>query len=426
MRILVVAQYYAPEPPLRPSTLAPALVERGHEVTVVTGFPCYPEGKVYPGYRVRKWQIEWLDGVRVIRVPVFPDHSRSIRRRMAYYGSFAAAASVAVLALRGGYDAAFVYCTPPTVGLPALLAKWLRGIELVVDVQDLWPESALASGVKASRALLIAMDLLARLAYRNAAAVLALSPGFKRALVAKGAPGEKTLVVPNWADEDAYRPLPGDQRLARDLGLAGRFNVVYGGNVGLAQDLRAVIEAAALLRDLSDVQLTLVGDGVERPALERLVKERELTNVRFLGRRDASLMPSIYALADVLLLPLRRDPLFAVTVPSKTVAYLASGRPILAAIEGDAADVVVQARAGLACPPGDPKALAALVRAFHEMPVGERETMGDNARRAFLAYFTRTRLVGEVERLLEAVARRRGPIAAPACRDDAGRVREWR
>jgi colanic acid biosynthesis glycosyl transferase WcaI len=406
MRLLIFSQYYTPEPLLRASTLAPSLVERGHDVTVVTGFPCYPEGKLYPGYKVRMWEIERLDGVQVIRLPIFADHSQSVLRRMAYYGSFAAAASLAVPTLQGRYDVAFVYCTPPTVGVPALFARWLRGIPLVLDVQDLWPESASASGIRTSSALLSVMDLLARCTYRSASAVLALSPGFKRALVAKGVPEGKVFVVPNWADEDTYRPMPRDERLAASLGFAGRFNVVYGGNIGLAQGLRTVIDAAALLRDLPAVQITLVGDGIERPELERLAREKGLTNVRFLGRRPAAEMPSIYALADVLLLHLRRDPLFAVTVPSKTVAYLASGRPILAAVEGDAADIVVLGGAGLVCPPDDPVAMAGLVRAFYATPSAEREAIGASSRQAYTDCFTRHRLVDDVEHILESAARR--------------------
>lgn len=247
---------------------------------------------------------------------------------------------------------------------------------------------------------------LAQFVYRRAAAITVISPGFKRNLISKGVPAEKVHVIPNWADEEIYRPVPRDEALTAEHGLAGRFNVVYGGNMGTGQGLHNVIEAATLLRDLPDMQFVFIGDGVDQDMLCQMVRERELDNVRFLGRQPAKEMPRFFALADVLLVHLKRDPLFEITIPGKTIAYLACGRPILCVVAGDAADVVRDAGAGLVCPPEDPAALAQAVRDLLAMPAEQRRVMGQAGRQAFLEHYTRQILVDRYEALFEEIAKR--------------------
>jgi len=177
--------------------------------------------------------------------------------------------------------------------------------------------------------------------------------------------------------------------------------------MGFPQALGNVLNAAEQVIDLEDIQFVFVGEGVQKSELESSAAARGLRNVRFLGHRPPSEMPGIYALADVLLVHLRKDPLFAITIPSKTIAYLASGRPILVSVEGDAAEVVLAARAGVACPPEDPKALADRVRDLRSMSENKREEMGRNGREAFLASFTRKILVDRFENLFSDIARKR-------------------
>lgn len=404
MRILLFTQYYTPEPPLRPSDLGTTLAERGHEVMAITGFPCYPKGEIYPGYPALGLRQETIARVKVLRLPVFPDHSRSALRRVGYYSSIALGACLAGPLVGGKFDAAFVFHPPLTLGIPAILTRWLRGVPYVYDVQDLWPESLPATGMISSPVLLSGLSRLERFNYRHAAAISVISPGFKQNLIGKGVPAEKIQVIPNWADEAIYRPVPKDPTLAEALNMAGRFNIVYGGNMGLPQMLTNVIEAAERLQDLPDVQFVFVGDGVQKQELEETVARKGLHNVVLVGRKTPQEMASIFALADILLIHLRKDPLFAITIPGKTIAYLASGRPILAAVEGDAAEVVTDAEAGIACPPGDPLALAERVRWMYALPVEQRERMGECGRQAFLAQFTRKILVDRFERLFEAIS----------------------
>lgn len=404
MRILLLSQWYVPEPDIKVHLLGKDLVARGHQVTAITGFPNYPQGRIYLGYRQRLWQWEHRDGVRVLRLPLYPDHSRSAARRILNYISFAASASLMGPVLCGAADVMWVYHPPLTVGIPAWWISLLRHIPFVYEIQDMWPETVVASGMMSSEFVAKWLGGLAQFVYRRATAITVISPGFKCNLVAKGVPPEKIHVIPNWADEDIYRPVPPDPGLAVQHGLSGRFNIIYAGNMGTAQALSNVIEAADLLRDLPQIQFVFIGDGVEESMLRRRAHERGLQNVRFLGRQLAVEMPRFYALADVLLVHLKRDPLFEITIPSKILAYLACGRPILAAVAGDAADVVRNAGAGVVCYPEDPEALAAAVRKLYTMSPSEREAMGQAGRAAYLANYTRQVLLGWYEELLTEVA----------------------
>jgi len=406
MRILTLSQWYVPEPDIKVHLLGKDLVVRGHQVTAITGFPNYPQGRIYPGYHQRLWQWEQRDGVRVLRLPLYPDRSRSASRRSLNYLSFAMSASLLGPVLCGPADLMWVYHPPLTVGIPAWLIGLLRWVPFIFEIQDMWPETLPVSGMVSNERVLRCVGRLADFVYKRAAAITVMSPGFKRNLVHKGVPADKIHVIPNWADEEIYRPVPPDPLLAEEYRWAGQFNIIYAGNMGLAQALDTVVEAATLLQDLPAVQFIMIGDGLDRLELERQVQTRRLTNVRFLPRQPAERMPHFYALADALLVHLKRDPLYEITIPSKTLAYMACGRPILCAVAGDAADVVRSAGAGVTCPPQDPSALAQAVRELYGMSKTEREALGQAGRRAFLANYTRQVLMDRYETLLTDVAER--------------------
>jgi len=406
MRLLTLSQWYDPEPNFKGLALATALQAKEHTVTAVTGFPNYPSGKIYPGYRLQWRQWETMNGVRVLRVPLYPDHSYSGVKRILNYFSFALSASTLGAALCGPADVMWVYHPPLTVGIPAWWIGLLRRIPFVYEVQDLWPETLAATGMFRSAAAARWMNRLAQFVYRRAAAITVISPGFKRNLIAKGVPAEKIHVISNWADEELYRPVARDENLAREFGLADRFNVMFAGNIGAAQALETVLEAAELLRDLPRAQFVLIGDGVSVKALRQATQERGLSNVRWIDRQPAERMPHWFALADVMLVHLKRDPLFEITIPSKTMAYLACGRPILCAVAGDTADLVRSAGAGITCAPQDSAALAQAVRDLYAMSCEQREAMGEAGRRAFLENYTQAVLVNRYEALFKDVVAR--------------------
>jgi glycosyltransferase involved in cell wall biosynthesis len=268
----------------------------------------------------------------------------------------------------------------------------------------MWPETLSATGIFTSDRGAKLLAALARFVYRQAAAITVISPGFKLNLIEKGVPAEKVHVISNWADEEIFTPLVPDLALAQAHGLVGKFNVVFAGNMGVAQGLDNLLGAAAKLSDLAALQFVLIGDGVDVQRLKSQVQQRSLTNIKFIDRQPVTQMAYFFALADALLVHLRRDPLFEMTIPSKTIAYLACGRPIITVAEGDAAKVVRDAGAGLTCSPGDPVALASTVRTLFRMSPEERGRMGEAGRRAYLSHYTRRVLMDRYEALLSEVA----------------------
>lgn len=400
MRILILSQWYVPEPVLLLQELAQTLLGRGHGVTVLTGFPNYPSGRLYPGYRTRLLQRETIAGVSIVRVPLYPDHSRSGFRRALNYLSFAISAALLGWWSVSRPDVIFVYHPPLTVGVPAFVLSRLWRVPFVYQIQDMWPETLSATGMVRNRHILGIVGRIATWVYSKAESICVISHGFRASLISKGVPPEKINVISNWVDTTTYYPAQRDSSFAEGLGLAGRFNVIFAGNIGEAQGLETVVEAAAMLSELEKLQFVFVGDGVALPRLKQAVRERRLLNVSFLDPQPSKNMPRMYALADVLLVHLRDDPLFRMTIPHKIFAYMACGKPVLAAVAGDAAEIVSKAGAGLICPPQDPHALALTVQRICDMTEMEREKMGEAGLVAARTKYSREILAGEIESLL--------------------------
>jgi colanic acid biosynthesis glycosyl transferase WcaI len=404
MRILLVTQWYYPEPGTVTKELAETLHAHGHQVTVLTGFPNYPTGKLHPDYPLRIFRRETINGVQVVRVPLYPDHGKSAIRRIFNYLSFSLSCLLIAPWLLRRADVVHVY-NLITLGPPAWLLSRLHRAPLTYEIQDLWPESLSATGMLTKPWILGLVDRFARWVYRRTSMIRVISPGMREHLIEKGVPADRLRVIPNWIDTETYRPVPADNALAEELGLAGRFNVMFAGNIGFAQNLETVIEAAELLRDMPDVQFVLVGDGADLQHLKELAEQKNVANVKFLGRYPSESMSQLYALADVLLVHLRDEPLFRITVPHKIYAYMASGKPILAAMTGDAANEVLHANAGLACPSGDPPALADTVRRLRNLSLEERNDLGDNGHHAACTRYQRDRIVEQIEDMFRQVVK---------------------
>ena len=374
MRILLLTQWFDPEPAFKGMPFARKLMDRGHEVEVLTGFPNYPEGKLYRGYRLRLWQKESVEGVSIVRVPLYPSHDRSALRRAWNYLSFAITATLLGPVLVRRPEVIYAYHPPGTVGLPAMaLAVWF-GAPVVYDVQDLWPDTITATGMLPNGPAIRLLDRFCRFVYRHADRVVAVSPGFGRALIERGVNADRLSVIYNWALERQSAPA-GIRRSD------GKFRVVFAGNMGIAQGLDAVLDAAGLCAVTApELEFQFVGCGVDEDRLRRRAVEMRLANVHFLEWQPPSVIQTILEAADALLVHLKDDPLFAVTIPSKTQAYMAAGRPIVMAVRGDAADLVTQAGAGILAEPDNPASIAAAVRQLAEMTAEERESMGQAAK----------------------------------------------
>lgn len=400
MHTLLFSLFYSPEPVARPHELALVLQQAGHQVSVVTAFPNYPHGEVYPGYRLQPWRWETLDGIRVLRVPHLIDRSRSVLRRLLSYVSFSVSSLVLGTLKIPKPDVIWTY----QIGLPGVGLSTLRGVPLVHEVQDLWPEWGQAAGLGLRARLYRLLERQEQLIYRHAQTVVTITDSFKHVLVQKGVPSEKIAIIPNWANEATFRPAAYDVNQARQEGFESYFNVVYIGNVGTAQALGVLLEAAEQLRALPHIQFTVIGDGVERVTLEQQAQARALSNVRFLGGRPQAQAAHYMALADVLFLHLKRDPVYEITIPSKTYGYLAAAKPILAAAEGELAEFISKIQAGIVCPPENPVALAEAVRRLAEMPQAQREMLGQAGYRAVSTTYSRQVVGKRYVELFENVA----------------------
>ncbi len=235
MRILLLGQFFDPEPAVKGLSFAKKLADHGHQVEVLTGFPNYPGGRLYPGYSLRPWRVEVIDGIRINRVPLYPSHDKSGLRRIANYASFALSAATIGLCLVQRPDVIYCYHPPATVGLAAVALSTFKHCPFVYDIQDLWPDTVAASGMLRSRSALAVIDAWCRWIYSRADHITVLSPGFKRRLVERGVPDRKITVVYNWSDESKIRRVNRDEALAISLGMAGRFNLTFAGTMGLVQ-----------------------------------------------------------------------------------------------------------------------------------------------------------------------------------------------
>ena len=388
-RVLFLSFSFQPEPGcVKGLPIAKWLMEHGYEVEVLTGFPQYPVGRVYPGYKTRLLFREVLDGVPVCRVPIFPSHDLSALRRALTYSSFAFfAALYGIWSVRKA-DVVFYFDNTPTTGSVAWLYRRLRGAKVVMHVADLWPDSVVTSGMVRPRwlesALVKVISAWMRCLYRDASAITVLSPGFKRILVERGVPAEKIDLVYNSAEEDKFFPTERDGALADEIGIdTSKFVVLYAGNIGPMQGLDTVVEAAALLKGRDDVQFVVMGTGPEESRIKALAEERGTTNLTFVDRQPLERMSAINALAGALLVHLKDLPFLHSTIPGKTQAALACARPILIGVSGDAAGLVERAGAGLAFTPESPESLAEAVRQMADMTMEEREEMGRSGRRFY-------------------------------------------
>lgn len=382
VRVLLITQWFDPEPTPKGVAFAQELRRQGVDVQVLTGFPNYPTGTVYGGYRLRLRCREVIDGVPVLRVLLYPSHDRSVLLRALNYMSFALSALLFGFVEARRADVIYAYHPPVTVGLVAALIGRLRRRPVLLDVQDLWPDTLAATGMIGNRSVLDLIGMLCGWIYRGVDSIVVLSPGFRNRLIDRGVPASKVEVVYNWADNKALTGSTG--RLPARFPCNDRFRIVFAGNMGSAQGLDSVLEAAVLLQArASRVTFVLVGEGIERKALVERAAALDLGNVIFLPAMPMSKIGVVLASADALLVHLRRDPLFEITIPSKIQAYMAVGRPVLAAVSGDAADLITRANCGRLAVPGDPKSIADAADQLAALQSDDLEALGANARRFY-------------------------------------------
>lgn len=406
MDVLILSQYYQPEPIPKPHELATELTARGHRVSVITGFPNYPNGVMYDGYRASLARKETIAGIPVVRTYEYAYHGTSALRRMLNYGTFMLSAPLGCFRVRRG-DVMYVWHPPLTVGVAAWLIARLRRMPFVYDVQDIWPESAVLAGLLREGLLVRFMSRLEKFVYRRADHILVPTEGARQNLIGKGVSAERVTALPHWIDESLFTA--GDESALRDttraeLGWDGRFVLLFAGNHGLVQALDKVIEAAPLLSG-TNVRIAFVGDGADKERLVELARRiAPAGTVEFIDRQPIERMPALMAASDALLVHLRKSELSRYILPSKTMAYLAAGRPILMAMEGAAADLVEASGGGIVIPSEDPARLAEAVRQLQAMSEEQRRAMGERGKQYLRSHLSKAAVIGKYEDILRKTA----------------------
>jgi colanic acid biosynthesis glycosyl transferase WcaI len=416
VRLLVVTQYFWPEN-FRINDLVAELVRRGHQVVVLTGLPNYPQGTVYRDFSQNPRDFDEYEGARIVRIPMLPRGSGGIRLILNYLSFAICASTWGPWRLRGRqFDAIFAYePSPITVGIPAAVIRGFKKAPLAFWVLDLWPETLEAIGVVRSRTALQLVGKLVASIYKRCDLILAQSKRFVPAIAKYAGQNARIEYFPSWAEPvfAAEVVLPAAEVPMK----AECFTILFAGNIGEAQDFPAILNAAERLKDHPNIRWLIVGDGRMAVWVSDEIEKRGLeARVLMLGRYPVERMPSFFRHADALLVSLKDDPIFAMTIPGKLQAYLAAGIPVLAMLDGEGAEVIRNGGAGLACPAGDHRALAEDVLKLSSMPVAERRTMGMNGIALSKEEFGRTKLIDQLENWL-AMLQFRGPVAYSNKRD---------
>jgi len=389
MKLLIWTQYFWPEN-FHINAIARSLKAQGVEVTVLTGKPNYPEGEIFEGYKATGIQQDEYFGCEVIRIPLRQRGKNSGKGLALNYLSFIISGYLfAPFALRGKkFDAVFVYAPSPLLqALPAVYVAWLKRAPLVLWVQDIWPDALVATGFIKNRWVLRMVGLAVRYIYRYSDSILIQSEGFRSSVEHWTSKKNNIRFYPNSAEGTPFEfsTTQASMQLANDV--ASVFSVVFAGNIGSAQSCETIIEAAKLLQGVQGIKFYLVGSGSMAESIDSSISDCQLNNVVMTGRVSAEDMTLIYASASVLLLTLRDDPALSSTIPSKLQSYLAAGRPVIASSNGQSANIVIQAGAGLICSAGDAEGLAKAVLRLHEMSPAERARLGEKGRKYFMAHY---------------------------------------
>lgn len=409
LKILVVTQYFWPEN-MRINNMVEGFVAKGHEVTVLTGLPNYPEGQVYADFLRDPAQFSSYRGARIVRVPMLARGKGSVTLALNYLSFFSSASLIGSYKLRRQlFDSIFVYGVSPIMGaIPALLLGRLKKAPVLVWVLDLWPESLRAVGVIKSPQLLGLVGKVVSWIYNRTDYLLLQSRSFDenvKQYCTRAIDPERLVYFPSWAEDDFSEEVqaPSDL-LQRDDAV---FTILFAGNIGDAQDFPAIMAAVKAVKADLPVRWVIVGDGRASQWLTKHVAENRMDNVLLLGRHPLEKMPALFAVADALLVSLRTNEVFEKTIPGKVQAYLASGKPVIAMIDGEAANVVAGSGAGMVCGSGDAAGLANIVRTMGALPKSELEHMGLLGRRYYLEHFAKETLFDRLEVLFRKATLRR-------------------
>lgn len=400
MRILIVTQRFWPEN-FRINDLAVELIRRGHEVTVLTGSPSYPDGQVFNYYKAEPEKYSQYQGVKIVRVPII-SHSKQKLKLIFNYISYVLSASViGAYKLRGQpFDVMFTYePSPVTVGIPAGVLRKIKRAPMAFWVLDLWPETLSAVGVVRSPFILKIIGLMVRAIYRNCDLILAQSKSFIAQIQKYTHPDKRVEYFPSWSETDFNGAHV--EPAAEIVTEPETFNIMFAGNIGAAQDFPSILETVKHLRHHTHIRWHIVGDGRMAPHVKSWISEHGLqNNIIMHGRFPLEKMPGFFMHADALLVSLKNENIFAMTIPGKLQTYLSAGIPVIGMLDGEGADLINRSGAGLTCKAGDSAGLAKIVLEMSQMSRDQRQSMGDRGKAIMAREFDRTQLIDQLEKWL--------------------------
>lgn len=396
MRILMLTQYFPPETgaaQVRLFEVAKAIRNQGHDIEVVTAFPNYPNGIIPPEYRGKFYMKDSIENIPVYRTWIYPVQRGKFWKRLLNYFSFVFSAFFGVLKA-GKADYIFVESPPLFIGFTMMFAKWVKGAKLILNVSDLWPESAVSLGLVTNKTLISWAERLERRMYKTAWRISTQTEGIIQSLKDRGIPPEKIVFLPNGVDPDLFAPIKPDEKLQEKLKLKGKFVILYAGTMGYAHGLEVALQAAQhLQKEHPEIAFLFVGDGSEKPRLMEMAREMNLSNVRWVDFQPITEMQRFYSLAAISLSTLRRYKLSEGVRPSKVFPGLASTKPLIYVGEGEGAKIVEESKGGVIIPPEEPLLLAQTILELQQDPA-LRQTLGEQGRDFVIKHYSWKSIVG--------------------------------
>ncbi len=402
-RILIFTNHYSPES-FRVNDVAMEMSKRGHKVKVITGIPDYPEGHYHKGYSLFKRRVETVDGIDIVRVPIIPrGNGKALRLALNYLSGIVSFFVYGVYqALFHRYDCIFVHDTSPAfISIPAWIVSKLRGTPIYHWILDMWPESLTAGGIN-NPTLYSLITKMMKMFYRNDRAILITSLGFRQMLTSRGVPNEKIIYLPNWGDDAITRKIE-----CNLPAMPEGFKIMFAGNLGEAQNLENVLEAARLTKNHKHIHWLIVGDGRKKPWVDEFIKTHHLAEtVHPLGRFPIEMMSSFFEKADVMLVSLKNTPVFNMTLPAKVQAYMANGKPILGMMNGEGAYIINKAQCGWCIDADSPELMAKKVIEISSIDASQLTKYGQNGLNYYNSNFTKTICMDRLEAALTEITQK--------------------
>jgi glycosyltransferase involved in cell wall biosynthesis len=397
-KILIISQYFWPEN-FKINDLASHFSEKNYKIDVLTGIPNYPAGKFFQGYGIFQKRNEIKEGISIYRVPIIPRMKASSLHLGLNYISFVISSSIKVLFIKKKYDLIFIYePSPITVAIPGIILKKIKRIPIIIWVTDLWPESVISASNLKSTLIPNLLTPLVKFIYKHCDKILVTSRGFINSIVEKKIDIKRIEYFPHWA-ETIFRPTKYEHYLLGSVPKLS-FKIMFAGNIGEAQDFPSIIESARILKDNLNIQWVILGGGRKEEWVKSKIKEYKLEKTfHLLGSFPLDMMPAYYSQADCMLFSLKKEYIFSITIPAKVQTYLACAKPIVAMIDGEAAKLINDAKAGLSCPSESPELLAENINNLSLMKKYDLDKLGGNALAYYNKEFERTMLTNRMENI---------------------------